>query len=196
MNLSTEYFKVIKLNGENQIFATLHPQKFSTLSFQELWDMHPAEYHTLKMHGREVKTPRWQQAYGKDYRYTGARNNALPIPGVLKPYIDWCREHIDERLNALLLNWYDGQKNHYIGAHRDDQRDLVEGSPIVTISQGEARVFRMRPYKKEGFQDVLMEDGDVIVIPWETNKSWTHEVPKFSKYQGKRISITLRVFED
>lgn len=23
------------------------------------------------MHGRKVKTPRWQQAYGADYRYTG-----------------------------------------------------------------------------------------------------------------------------
>ena len=29
------------------------------------------------MHGRKVKTPRWQQAYGADYRYTG--NTAIDV---------------------------------------------------------------------------------------------------------------------
>ena len=39
--------------------------------FERLWDLHPTGFHEIIMHGRQVKTPRWQQAYGADYHYTG-----------------------------------------------------------------------------------------------------------------------------
>jgi hypothetical protein len=39
--------------------------------FEALRDLHPNDYHVIKIHGRPVKTPRWQQAYGADYHYTG-----------------------------------------------------------------------------------------------------------------------------
>jgi hypothetical protein len=35
----------------------------------------------------------------------------------------------------------------------------------------------------------------VIVIPGETNRMWTHGVPKRSG-QGRRVSITMRAFRD
>ena len=37
-------------------------------------------------------------------------------------------------------------------------------------------------------------DGTVIVIPCVTNRTWTHEVPKSAKGDGKRMSVTLRAF--
>jgi len=88
---------------------------------------------------------------------------------------------------GLLLNWYEGQKGHYIGAHRDDTRDLFKDSPVVTISLGEERVFRMRKYKEKKLKkDITVRNGEVIVVPWNTNLNWTHEVPSFKKYGGKR----------
>lgn len=30
--------------------------------FEALWQLHPADFHEIKMPGRLVKTPRWQQA--------------------------------------------------------------------------------------------------------------------------------------
>jgi alkylated DNA repair dioxygenase AlkB len=93
-----------------------------------------------------------------------------------------------------MLNWYDGQKGHYIGAHRDDTRDLFEDSPIVTISLGQERIFRMRRYKQKDFKDITFRNGEVIVVPWNTNLEWTHEIPNLKKYDGKRISITLRAY--
>ena len=95
----------------------------------------------------------------------------------------------------MLLNWYDGASGHYIGAHRDDTRDLVVGSKIVTISLGEERTFRLRPLGLKGYKDYTMRSGEVIVVPWDTNLHWTHEVPSFRKHQGKRISVTLREFK-
>jgi len=194
--MNPSIFDTIPLDENHNILATnlQKPFSISQKEFDEIWEMHPKEYHNIIILGKEVKTPRWQQSYGKNYRYTGSRNNALPIPEKLNHFLAWTKENIDDRLNGLLLNWYDGNENHYIGAHRDDTRDLCDNSPIVTISLGEERIFRMRPYKKKGFKDLTIKNGDVVIVPWETNIKWTHEVPAFKKYSGRRISVTLRAY--
>lgn len=162
--------------------------------FAALWSIHPPEFHEIKLHGRPVKTPRWQQAYGADYRYTGSTNRALPLVSPMPAWLEWARERLDPRLDGLLLNWYDGAAGHYIGRHRDSEINRVEGSPIVTLSFGEARMFRMRPWRAEGFVDVPATNGSVIVIPWGTNRAFTHEVPASKKALGRRISVTIRAF--
>lgn len=189
-------FEGIALDSEHKIYVSPAIDIFNWDydRFMDLWNTHPEAYHSIKIHGKEVLTPRWQQAYGKNYRYTGAKNNALPIGEKLQVFLDWCCQNIDTRLNGLLLNWYDGQQEHYIGAHRDDMRDLLADSPIVTISLGQERIFRMRPYKGEGFKDITMRNGEIIVIPYNTNLHWTHEVPNFKRYDGKRVSVTLRAY--
>ncbi|MEZ4383771.1 MAG: alpha-ketoglutarate-dependent dioxygenase AlkB [Nannocystaceae bacterium] len=159
-----------------------------------LWALHPADYHVIKMHGRDVATPRWQQAYGADYRYTGRVNRALPVTAQMRPYLEWARAAVDPRLSGLLFNWYDPERRHYIGKHRDSTKGMVEGAPIVTISLGGARLLRMRPYGGEGTRDFEAEHGSVYVIPYATNLAWTHEVPHRAKDRGRRISITLRAF--
>lgn len=189
-------FSVIQLDESAQVFKADSIRDFllSGDQFQALWNLHPQEFHKVVMYGKEIPTPRWQQSYGKNYNYTGSLNNALPISDTLRPYLEWTQKHVDERLNGLLLNWYDGQLGHYIGPHRDDTRDLHQDSPIVTISLGEERMFRMRKYKQKVVKDLRMENGSAIVIPWDTNLTWTHEVPKFKKYSGKRISVTMRAY--
>ncbi|BBM85539.1 alpha-ketoglutarate-dependent dioxygenase AlkB [Candidatus Uabimicrobium amorphum] len=168
--------------------------QFDTDKFQKLWQMHPQNYHEIKMHGRVVKTPRWQQAYGKNYKYTGSVNNALPIPPLLQDIMSWCQKTIDHRLNSMLLNWYDAKLGHYIGKHRDSTHDMIPNTPIVTVSFGEERVFRLRPWKQKGYRDFLAKNNGIFIIPYNTNENWTHEIPKSSKYSQKRISVTLRAF--
>ena len=46
--------------------------------FDEVWALHPEGKHVIHMPGGPVETPRWQQAYGADYRYTGRINTAPP----------------------------------------------------------------------------------------------------------------------
>ncbi len=195
--MNKELFEIIRLD-EKSIFYFSNKAiefQFSPNEFDKIWDIHPKEFHNVKMYGKEVLTPRWQQAYGKNYNYSGSKNNALPIPEILFCFLDWSQKNIDHRLNGLLLNWYDGQKGHYIGAHRDDTRDLLTDSPIVTISLGEDRIFRLRRFKEKGFKDITFKNGEVIVIPWNTNLEWTHEVPNSKKYNKKRISITIRAYK-
>ena len=110
--------------------------------FKQHWVRHPLERHTVKIIGKDIQVPRWQQAIGASYSYTGSRNNAVPVPRSLIPLLEWSQQMIDSRLNGMLLNYYEGAED-YIGAHHDSTKGLVSGSPIVTISFGEKRIFRL-----------------------------------------------------
>lgn len=182
--------------GEVQMGAL--PQEMrpdDTDDFESWWTLHPLEHHEIMMHGKSVAIPRWQQAYGRDYRFSGQVSPAKPLTPEMGTFLAWARNAIHPDLNGVLMNWYDGSKGHYIGAHRDSTMGLVKGSPIVTISLGERRAFRMRPYKKKGFEDFNVGHGEVLVIPWKTNLVYTHEVPRARRYTHRRVSITLRAFE-
>ena len=149
----------------------------------------------IHMHGKKVAIPRWQQAYGRDYHFSGTTSRALPIPSTFEPLLEWTRTSIDTRLDGVLVNWYDGSLGHYIGAHNDNTRGLIAGSPIVTVSFGEERKLRFRPCESRGFVDVPAAHGSVIVIPYRTNESWKHEVPRTKRVRGRRISLTFRAFD-
>lgn len=190
-------FTCHELDGTHTFYSGRVPPhlEINDSQFEDLWNEHPNEFHEIMMHGRLVKTPRWQQAYGKDYHYTGNVNKALSVPPLLEPLLAWTQEMFDSRLNGILLNWYDGNLDHYIGAHRDSTINMYEGAPIVTVSLGQERIFRLRPWKGRGMRDFPAPNGTVFVMPYATNQAWTHEVPKSKRYQKRRISVTLRAFE-
>lgn len=162
---------------------------------EALWALHPPHHHLITMHGKQLETPRWEQAYGADYEYAGGSNAARDYEPMMVPWMQLLRERVDARLNGAMLTWYDGGKRHYIGAHRDDTRALVTGTSVVMISFGEERIFRMRPWKgKRPMTDVEVGHGTIIVLPWETNATHTHEVPHFARQKGRRVSMTARAF--
>lgn len=190
-------FEAYVLEDGHRFYVGLLPRELcpNATGFEALWDLHPGDYHVIKMHGRPVKTPRWQQAYGADYHYTGRTNTALSVPPLLEPVHAWARQTIDQRLNGLLLNWYDGELGHYIGPHSDSTTNMVFGAPIVTVSLGEQRTFRLTHPKQKVMRNFLADVGTVFIMPYDTNLAWKHSVPKRVRYRGRRISITLRAFE-
>lgn len=192
-------FKVHELGGGHEFWVGQLPQFLlpTDEAFEVLWRLHPDEFHDIQIHGRLVKTPRWQQAYGVDYHYSGGINKAAPIPTRFEPFLLWTRENVHPALNGLLVNWYDGQLGHYIGPHRDSPKNLLQDAPIVTISLGEERNFRLRRWPAgPGAQsiDFPARNGAVFVLPWATNRAFTHEVPRSKRQTGRRISVTLRAF--
>jgi len=173
-----------------------HDMCDTTDNFDRLWQLHPQHFQRIFLHGREVKLPRWQQAYGKDYHFSGKSSRAKLVPDLLEPYLNWARKSIDSNLNGMLLNWYDASLGHYIGAHRDSEVGLTKNSNIVMISLGESRITRFRPYLGKGYHDIQVNHGDVLIMSLATNRDFKHEVPKFKRDQGRRISITLRCFTE
>ena len=119
------------------------------------------------------------------------------MPPILEPFLRWSRETIDNQLNSLLLNWYDGRLGHYIGRHRDSLQNLIADTPIVTLSFGKERIFRLHPWPAQpGTTSFDFQAGNrtVFVTPWEINLAFQHEVPASSRRTGQRISVTLRGF--
>lgn len=162
-------------------------------TFADLWQLRPNTAQHVVIAQRMVAIPRRQRAYGRDYAFSGNVAQAHPTPELLAKFLAWSRG-VDLQLNGLLVNWYDAEFKERIGRHRDETRGLVEGTPIVTISLGAPRTFRLREFRGEAQRDLTVENGTVVVVPWITNKRWTHEVPHFARDAGRRISITLRAF--
>ena len=164
-------------------------------AFAIAWDLHPAIRPSILMHGREVQVPRWQQAYGEDYWFNGQTSRAAPVPPLIAPLLAWARQKVHPVLNAILVNWYEGP-GHYIGPHHDTTKRMVPDAPIVTMSFGEERVFRLSRSKgqERETRDFRAQDGTVFVIPRDTNDVWKHSVPKSARYTGRRISVTIRGF--
>ena len=163
--------------------------------FNEIWNIHPDSFNKIKMYEKDVYIPRWQQAYGKDYYFSNQVSQALPVPEILEQYLTWSKS-LNQNFNGLLLNWYDSDLKHYIGRHKDSESSLILNSQILTISLGAKRIFRLRHSATKMLKDIEVNNGDVLIIPWNTNKKVTHEVPYLVKYPGKRISITIRAFSE
>jgi len=152
-------------------------------TFEAVWCLHPEVKNVIMMHGGPVETPRFQQAYGKDYHFSGQTSRAQPVPETLSPLLAWVKATIDESLNGLLLNWYEGAW-HYIGPHHDSTKNMAAGAPIVTVSFGETRVFRLTRAEKREKKWVVVETrdfpaphGTVFVMPYDTNLAWITACP-------------------
>ena len=58
-------------------------------NFDKLWNLHPSEYGIVKIFDKLIPTPRYTQNYGKSYWYNGMMHNAVELPEVFKPFLEW-----------------------------------------------------------------------------------------------------------
>jgi alkylated DNA repair dioxygenase AlkB len=189
----------IELDGESWIEQGLIP---SHPPLSVLWELHPVEFGAVRIMGREIPTPRWQQSYDRAYWYSGMLHEAPPLPPAFQPFKNWVNTLFDRQwtFNQTLINWYENG-HHYIGPHSDDTRQLVNASPIVSISLGQPRLFRIRKKNnKENVLDLEMPNGTYVVMGGKMQESFTHEVPKVQGKKGEalghRVNITFRCFKD
>ena len=170
----------------------------SEAEFEVLWNLHPEKYNQVIMGGKVVDTPRWQQSYNLPYFFTGKMHAALPVPDAIMPYWAWVDALGYGKFKQILLNWYENG-HHYIGAHSDNERQLVNESAIASISIGAERKFRIRDKLSKAIKcDVDMPNGTVFVMGGQMQTEFTHEVPKINGKKGdavgRRINITFRQF--
>jgi len=165
--------------------------------FNELWNLHPKEKGFVKMFGKLIQIPRWQQVFGNSYFYSGLYHQAIPMEPILIKFIEWCQK-FDPDLNGCLVNWYDSGQS-YIGAHSDNTEPLKRGSNIWTISLGATRKMLFEPKKNINStkKEVSLTNGTVVIMGGTCQETHKHSIPKTPKkvISGKRISITFRAFK-
>lgn len=150
---------------------------------------------SLRMFGREVPIPRLHAWYGDpdaEYTYSGL----LLVPEAWIPPLLALRtvaEHFaGAEFDSVLCNRYrdgaDGQ-----GWHADDEPELGPEPVIASISLGATRTFALRRRDDHGERvDVVLGDGDVLVMRGRTQACWQHAVPKTRRPVGERVNCTFR----
>jgi alkylated DNA repair dioxygenase AlkB len=108
---------------------------------------------------------------------------------------------------------------HSSGKHSDNEKQLRTNSPIISISLGATRIFRIR---RKGFpedgkivKDLSVVNNTIVIMGGTMQKTHTHEITKIGVFYiaghhmhmsrftggqkglrvGRRINITLRQFE-
>ncbi|RUS14696.1 hypothetical protein BC937DRAFT_93464 [Endogone sp. FLAS-F59071] len=180
----------IKLDDQCWYIRSIVPDA-QVPDFAALWQLHPEELGVIKIHGHPVSTPCYIQSYGEDYYFSGELHKGQPVPDILNPLLSWARATFHRNFNQVLVNWYENE-SHYIGCHSDDMRNLVEDSPIVSISFGASCNFRIRGKHTTFRTDIVLEHKSVIVMGGKMQMYYTHEITKATVPTGPRINITFR----
>ena len=80
-----------------------------------------------------------------------------------------------------------------MGWHRDDEPELGVEPVIASVSLGAPRRFLFRrvevPTEKV---ELLLEDGDLLIMRGATQDLWHHSVPKSLRVKEPRINLTFR----
>lgn len=165
--------------------------------FQHLLSLKPTERATVKIYGKEQVIPRWQRLFGPDYQFAGKLHKGEPFTSpYLKKLLEWVCNDSDLPYTQCIMNWYmDGTE--YLGAHSDNEAQLVAGTPVYSFSFGSTRDFVVTKKKDASAPVVVipMHDNTLIIMGGEMQQHYKHEVPKRLKVKEPRINITFRVFK-
>ena len=176
------------------------PEKLQIKSneeFNKLWDTHNPEFNKIKLFGKTCYSKRYQNCYGKPYKFSGVWMPAEPIPDYLQPYIQYFTELYTVNFNMCLLNFYE-DGNHYIGMHSDNEKQLVKNTPIITITfledETQPRKFVIQNKKTKEKKTILLHNNHYFTMGGNHQEIFKHGIPIQKKISTKRISLTLRVF--
>lgn len=172
------------------LFDAQESERFLSLLYQNIaWRHEP-----IKLFGKYVLQPRLTAFYGeKPYPYSGIIMQPLPWIEPLLTIKSKIELLSQTKFNSVLLNLYrDGSDS--MGWHSDDEKEILAGSAIGSVSFGTTRRFMFRRRDNRNIKiDLELAQGDFLVMRGETQKFWQHQVPKTAKKIGARINLTFRV---
>jgi alkylated DNA repair dioxygenase AlkB len=151
------------------------------------------ERRTITVYGRQCQEGRDTAFYGDpgtSYRYSGKNHVPLPWTEGLRAIRAIVDAATGLRSNLVLMNFY--RPGDSIGAHSDDERDLDAGTPIASVSLGEARNFILIP--KAGGPEVhtRLAHGSLCVMAGLTQTAYKHRVDAEPGLTGDRVNLTFR----
>lgn len=149
----------------------------------------------IKLFGKSIDVPRlqcWMSDDGIDVTDLYQKEPAIPwSPQVLR--IKKSLEKLTgRRFNYVLLNYYRNGKDS-ISFHSDKEAIDDDKNIVASISVGATRSFILKPkdvsLKKHKY---ALKHGALIVMQGDTQKGWTHGVPKQQNVTEPRVNLTFR----
>ena len=188
---TTETVLVNDERGRIAYTSDFAPADVASGWFAELRESVKWESLRRRMYDRDVDVPRLMAHFRLDPEENGTPDAIRMAAGKVSAVTGVA-------FNSVGLNFYrDGRDS--VAPHNDHLGEIVEGCPIALLSLGATR--RMTIRAKEPPRRVLhvdLEAGSLLVMDHETQRHYTHGIPKTKEPVGPRISLAFRVrhFED
>ena len=148
--------------------------------------------------GKHIITKRKVAWYGdEEYEYS--------YSNFTKRAIKWTKELLELKravediskttYNSCLLNLYhDGSEG--MAWHSDDEKELVKGGSIASLSLGAERKFSLKHKQSKEAVSLILESGSLLVMNDDTQTNWLHALPKTKKVTRPRVNLTFRMMNN
>lgn len=162
--------------------AALTPEESARL-FKDLRAIVPWRSERRMMYDREVDVPRLVARMPIDTSLPSSLAGIVPIVERLAGV----------RFTSIGMNLYrDGRDS--VAPHNDHLSELVSGEPIALVSVGASRRMTIRSKAKPRRTfDLDLEPGSLLLMSYQTQRTYDHGIPKTNQDVGPRISLAFRV---
>ncbi|HSD14038.1 MAG TPA: alpha-ketoglutarate-dependent dioxygenase AlkB [Flavobacterium sp.] len=194
------------LFGTDKIVFDLHdaeieyyPNFFSEIEssalFHQLLNEIPWQQDDITIFGKTYKQPRLTSFFGnegKPYSYSNITMEPHNWSELLLQIKSKVEQTTGKTFSSVLLNLYrDGKDSN--GWHADNEKELGQNPVIASVSFGEKRTFQLKHNTlKEAKQNIVLENGSLLLMKGTTQHYWKHQIPKTSKPINPRINLTFR----
>lgn len=146
----------------------------------------------------------WQYAYnnngrkdwtgGLDYYFSGQLHRAEPLHPLVEQIMEKINHDFGLRLNSCYANKYE-TGNDKISWHSDDETQIIENQPIVSLSLGASRKFWFKNLNKHKTHDFWIHDADLCIMGKDSQINYQHCIKEEKLVTEPRISLTFRAFK-
>ncbi len=162
---------------------------------KDLFDTTPWKQDEVVMFGKKIITKRkvaWYADAGITYTYAGVKKSGLEWTSALIGIKQKVEAMTGAKYNACLLNLYhEGEEG--MGWHQDNEKEIVEGSSIASLSLGAVRKFAFKHAKTNERLDIELDHGSLLDMKGTIQQNWYHSLPKTTRIKQMRINLTFRL---
>jgi len=185
---------ILPVDGELYLIKGFYQKTEAQQLFELLLSGLAWQQEQIFVYGRWLKVPRLMCWYGDkqaEYKYSGVNHKPLPWTDELWAIKQKIQHLYPAEFNSVMANLY-RNGNDSMGCHADDEKELGENPVIASLSLGEQRLLRFRHQNSKEILDVVLEQGDLLLMAGEIQHYWKHELPKTKKLKTERINLTYR----
>jgi alkylated DNA repair dioxygenase AlkB len=162
---------------------------------KSLFETIPWKQDEVVMFGKKIITKRkvaWYADEGITYTYAGVKKSGLQWTSALIGIKQKVEALTGAKYNACLLNLYhEGEEG--MGWHQDNEKEMVAGSSIASLSFGANRKFAFKHATTNERLDIELVHGSLLDMKGVVQQYWYHSLPKTKKVKQLRINLTFRL---
>ena len=162
---------------------------------KDLYESIPWKQDEVVMFGKKIITKRkvaWYADAGITYTYAGVQKAGLEWTSALNEIRQKVEAITEAKYNACLLNLYhEGEEG--MGWHKDNEKEIVEGSSIASLSFGAIRKFAFKHATTNERLEIILANGSLLDMKGAIQQYWFHSLPKTKKVNQMRINLTFRL---